>query len=266
MEMKIFDDQGKQVGEIEKPGVVCDEGYWYEPIKYRPKNERDIFACDGNGKKIVYLTTQFPVWVFQYIPTPAPELLKAIGMKVDGDRPRECKAGDTIWVTGMWIKAFSGSSYIGTYRWHLVKADPAPVVHTSCEGCDLEHQLSIRCRRCFERPDNKSEHTNWTAKVEDAPTSDRNNLIGQADSWRSICDLCIELGYHPPAILEGGTCNYIRTFIRDLHRRANEEGYSVEEIGDYLKTFPYFTAKDALRDINDPNCGIKAVTNRRGTK
>jgi len=55
----------------------------------------------------------------------------------------------------------------------------------------------------------------------------------------------------------------VKGFIRDLHARAGEERYSTEEISEYLKT----SCQGWLVEIiNDPQYGIRAVTNRRGTK
>jgi len=70
----------------------------------------------------------FPFWVAVEIPTPTPAQLATIGMKLDGDRPRECKprCEDRIWDGNYSVFNLSKNhKLVGTYRWHLVKADPA---------------------------------------------------------------------------------------------------------------------------------------------
>jgi hypothetical protein len=39
----------------------------------------------------------------------------------------------------------------------------------SCRGCRLDNQLSCLCKKCFARPDNKSERKNYTPAPAPAP-------------------------------------------------------------------------------------------------
>jgi len=125
--MKTFDEHGKQMGEIEKPGPIKQGGVWYEATEYRaPKKNEAYLSLDGVD---VLAWSDSPQegerWIMRPIPAPTPEQLKAIGMKLDGDRPRECKEVILVWVEdGPWNQV-EGCYTIGTYRWHLVKADPA---------------------------------------------------------------------------------------------------------------------------------------------
>ncbi len=119
--MKIFDEHGKQIGEIEKPGPVEHDGKWWEPATYRLPLKDDICYLP---KLNVYRSggdATAPRWIMHEIPTPTPEQLRATGDKLDGDRPRECRVGETVWNGMNWF----GMAKAGTYRWHLVKADPA---------------------------------------------------------------------------------------------------------------------------------------------
>jgi hypothetical protein len=61
-------------------------------------------------------------------------------------------------------------------------------------------------------------------------------------------------------------------FIRSLHRRAGEERYSVERIAHWIFMSQNIFILDEepecclIESLNDPQDGIKAVTNRRRTK
>jgi len=124
--------QGKIGGvnvELDRPEPVEQGGVWYEAVEYRLPNKSDkiivvecgLFLCrlhrviiDGEG----YATT----WIMRPIPTPTPEQLRAIGYKLDGDKPRECKSGDKIWHGDQCVTYYSGFDQM--CRWH-VKDDPA---------------------------------------------------------------------------------------------------------------------------------------------
>jgi hypothetical protein len=54
----------------------------------------------------------------------------------------------------------------------------------------------------------------------------------------------------------------VLAFIRDLHRRAGEERYSIEEIKKWLLTLPLNSYASVT--IVSPSSGIKAVTERSG--
>jgi hypothetical protein len=82
----------------------------------------------------------------------------------------------------------------------------------------------------------------------------------KAAAYDGVAKLCNELGMPK----ELSYCD----FIRDLHRRAGE-GYSVEEIMEWFESRVWIgvNTTGAFREfISDSRVGIKAVTNRRGTK
>jgi hypothetical protein len=139
VEMKIYDERGKQIGAIDRPEPVEQDGVWYEAVEYRRPVKGDkivivdcgLFLCrlrrtiiDGEG----YATT----WIMRPIPTPTQDQLTAIGKKLDGDRPRECKSGDKIWHGGQCVTYYSGFGQM--CRWHM-KDDPAKATGEREEGC-----------------------------------------------------------------------------------------------------------------------------------
>jgi hypothetical protein len=151
--MKIFDEHGKRVGEIEKPGPVEQDGVWWEATEHRNPHIDEMFFDKGSVER-AYVDCPIICWIMATIPTPTPEQLKAIGYKLDGDRPRECVKKSVVWCGSdvieidKWPTAYD--FLIGSYRWHLVKADPAKatgereIKTTYCFKC---HYLkNLRCQ------------------------------------------------------------------------------------------------------------------------
>jgi hypothetical protein len=135
--MKIFDERGKQVGEIEKPEPVEQDGVWYEAVEYRAPKEGDNYIS-YTGMVVTAIFDDYPKshWIMRPIPTPTSEQLKAIGMKLRDDSPVECKNDEIIWggLSACRLDPHgSNAIHLGTYRWHLVKDESAPV--KSCGTC-----------------------------------------------------------------------------------------------------------------------------------
>jgi len=127
--MKIFDEHGKPMGEIEKPGLIQQSGNWWESVSYRKVKQGEHYYNDQVN--CVYEANRDMLsesWIMRPVPTPTPTQLKSIGMKLDGDRPKECHMNDVIWDKNIFQNyhhVFASSQDVGTYRWHLVKAAPA---------------------------------------------------------------------------------------------------------------------------------------------
>jgi hypothetical protein len=71
------------------------------------------------------------------IPKPSSDQLKAIGMKLKGNKPQICQERDTIWdgVKDIHI-TIPHYPFIGTYRWHLVRDDPSMIpTGKTCDDC-----------------------------------------------------------------------------------------------------------------------------------
>lgn len=79
--MKIFDEQGKRVGEIDKPGPVEQDGVWYEAVEYRParKNELTLdtswqdYGAPTGLVRAVMRDTKKEYWIISPVPTPTLE-------------------------------------------------------------------------------------------------------------------------------------------------------------------------------------------------
>lgn len=96
--MKIYDEHGAQVGEIEKPEPVKQDGVWFEPVEYRIPIVGD-FILNSNGD-IIPATIDFchvEFWIMRPIPRATLKQLKAIGMKERDGRPVEVKDGNKVW-------------------------------------------------------------------------------------------------------------------------------------------------------------------------
>jgi hypothetical protein len=165
-------------------------------------------------------------------------------MKVDGDRPRECRDGDVVWNNsyenrpgGMHYevttvnKCGATGELMGTHRWHIM-------------------MLWYR-----------NERKNHPPKVED---TEKATMLMNLSAY----ELCISLGMKSG--VSDHMCEDINAFIRDLYRRVGEERYSVEEVDNFIKLnlvshegwFNDLINKLRLK-LNDPQDGIKAVTERR---
>ncbi|MFA5107751.1 MAG: hypothetical protein WC497_05520 [Patescibacteria group bacterium] len=114
--MKIFNEHGK-------PNPVEQDGVWFEPTERRAARIGEDYWNDHCGRitKCGGCDNWFSTWIMFPIPAPVPEQLKAIGMKLDGDRPRECNEGDKIW-HGRAVTYYE--EWEPMIRWHLVKDEP----------------------------------------------------------------------------------------------------------------------------------------------
>jgi hypothetical protein len=164
-----FEQGGVKVS-LEVPGPMQQDGVWCEFCEYRFPKKNELYFY--RGCYIVHALSDhgghfedIPCWIATPIPTPTPEQLKAIGMKLRDDRPMVCRADDFIWSTARLDEKAGEKDLIrgchdcipeiGHYRWHLVpaKADP---VHTSC--CKnwisaLPDKSTNRCGNCAREND-----------------------------------------------------------------------------------------------------------------
>jgi hypothetical protein len=162
--------------------------------------------------------------------------------------------------------------------------------HTDCTGCkraifnkhyrDMEswmdvcaaNQLDEECLDCFDDPrDERKNYTPQPPKGEDAIKDNAQKY------WENVYLHCQKLGMQPKTGLTGE--QDVCAFIRDLHARAGEERFNIPEIRGYLtgclmlqsiggeyttRTERNQSLREAISDINDPQDGIKAVTERGG--
>ena len=154
--MNIYDEHGIQVGEIERPEPVEQDGKWWEPVEYRLP-QKDEYALSSHES--IYRSegvSIIPFWIMQPIPTPTAEQLKAIGMKKRDDRPVEVKLNDMVWNGD----GSYGNAMLGSCRWVLVPAEKVKIpvtinptedkfydkaekepAHRSCVGCEKQQPL-----------------------------------------------------------------------------------------------------------------------------
>ena len=124
--MKIYDEHGAQVGELERPEPVEQDGVWYEAVAYRkPLPGENVYDLE-EVHLLKSCSDRCREWVMRLIPTPTAEQLKAIGMKKRDDRPVEVKLNDMVWNGD----GSYGNAMLGSCRWVLVPAEKS-----ICAGC-----------------------------------------------------------------------------------------------------------------------------------
>jgi len=147
--MKLTGKLGNVNVELDRPEPMEQDGVWYEAVEFRSPKKGEMFKrCDKNHILPAICDEQDDgQWIMRPIPTPAPSQLKAIGYKLDGDRPREVKKDDVIWSLG--------NRCIGSYRWHLVKDDPAKVTGEEVELMICDHAVECLVDGCPHKVDHK---------------------------------------------------------------------------------------------------------------
>jgi len=138
------DDSGDWFTRCGEAWSFTDGGVAENRIKFCPYCGKTICA-------VIYSEQDEPL---SPIPEPTPEQLAAIGKVLDGDAPRVCEDGDIIWRDDRndFGIATSMNKYVGKLCWHLkdAPAQPEPVEHRSCEGCESNDPKSKRpCGVCF---------------------------------------------------------------------------------------------------------------------
>jgi hypothetical protein len=154
--MKIYDEHGAQVGELERPEPVEQDGVWYEAVAYRkPLPGENVYDLE-EVHLLKSCSDRCREWVMRLIPTPTAEQLKAIGMKKRDDRPVEVKLNDMVWNGD----GSYGNAMLGSCRWVLVPAEKVKIpvtinptedkfydkaekepAHRSCVGCEKQQPL-----------------------------------------------------------------------------------------------------------------------------
>jgi len=231
--MKIYDERGKQIGAIDRPEPVEQGGVWYEAVEFRSPKKGEMFKrCDKNHILPAICDEQDDGrWIMRPIPTPTSSQLDAIGMKLDGDRPTICVSGKCGYVwDGEHVLTYISPTHVlvGTYRWRLVKADPAK------------------------------------AKGEDASLTTPD---GQIEAWKEVFAVCCELGMNIQTNLSGmeDVLAFIRDLHERAGEGYTVEQIQYY-LGRCYLSRRMGTLYEAQTRINDPQDGIKAVTSRRGTK
>jgi hypothetical protein len=133
-----------------------------------------------------------------------------------------------------------------------------------CDGCTTP---AILCPNANEPKDKVKECASKNNKMlvakEPAPKVTDDNVIAafHKESWEYIITLCVELGM--PSSIDKTIKDQVVDFIRSLAQRAGEE-YSVPEIISWIKHCNQLGLFPSQGRINDPQDGIKAVTERKG--
>ena len=145
--------------------------------------------------------------------------------------------------------------------------------HTSCIGCvNADEKIKGDCLICVDWSKNsygqiRARYTPQPPKGEDAPASKTYGYCTECDKvWQE----CLKLGLKIKTNGIEVTADDVIEGIRDLHRMAGEERYSVEEINAYLESLKsqvrngsYNVAIEYARTtLNDERFGIKAVTEK----
>jgi hypothetical protein len=187
--------QGKIGGvdvELDRPEPVEQDGVWYEAVEYHiPKCDELYFY--NNELLRAFGTDNKPWWIMRPIPAPTPAQLKAIGMKLDVDKPRECRDGDNVWdydgeTNGQYTvtKGLTHWQTIGTYRWHLVKADTAKATG--------EREIkTIYCFECHYLKRNLCQLNLWNnggcLHFWKKPHDDTAKARMERESWQCVCGI-----------------------------------------------------------------------------
>lgn len=273
--MKIFDSRGNPTGELDRPEIAEQGGVWYEFAQPICPKTGDLILEPADEKvykaTMNYFKSQLR-WKAEPIPTPTAADLKAINMRVKGDRPKWCEKGDIVW-TGTCasdpLDFLCGRENYAGYRWLLedapVEKEPA---HTSCRGCGhYNNNEAGEQSPCLGCGGDGNQFKNYTPaipapKVTDA---DADVMQHQADSFWRLHDECRCLGFEYSK--DGGVTleQDIIAFIRSLAQRAGEERYTTGEIAFYFGTIHVDEASsynDLITLLNDTQDGIKAVTGR----
>jgi hypothetical protein len=129
--MKIFDERGNPVGEIDRPEPLESGGKWWEAVEYRSPKLNEPFFSEPRQQAIVRDWESCPPikrWITREIPRATPEQLKVRGMRERDGRPVQCVSNDRIWIGG--YVGIAGPEYAGTWQFVLEPAPPEKPVET----------------------------------------------------------------------------------------------------------------------------------------
>ena len=168
--------------DIEKPGVILQDGKWWEFVEFRKAEVGETIyddkCCQTNLLRMASGHTVSEYWIASEIPRATPEQLKAIGMKERDERPVACLPGLAVWNRLYRDVTVHDTDLLGKYRFALVP-DVQKEIHTSCEGC--EHALGNQyrnwnkkeCEACFLVMEYSLERKNYTPKQPSTPEEPR---------------------------------------------------------------------------------------------
>jgi hypothetical protein len=154
--------------DISKPGMIEQDGKWWEPGEYKNPNKGEYWYGISGGK--IYgpcnRDEDYPNWIMSKIPRASASQLAAIGMRERDGRPVEVKRDDILWA-GSYPIYHADKEYIGKFRFILepvVKRE----VHTSCEGCWKFKPKTENCwNACYDYE--TRERKNYTPKQPPRP-------------------------------------------------------------------------------------------------
>ncbi len=142
--MKIFDENQRPVGELNKPGPRLHRRYWWEATEYRfPEHGEYFLDNDQNILQATPFIEHDTSWIMSPVPTPTNyqlDQLKADGLRkrTGESTPMACEVGDYVWGKNGFEFGGTESCSKGSFRWRfetIPNKQPAPVIYTSCEGC-----------------------------------------------------------------------------------------------------------------------------------
>jgi hypothetical protein len=171
--------------DIEKPGVILQDGKWWEFVEFRKAEVGETIyddkCCQTNLLRMASGHTVSEYWIASEIPRATPEQLKAIGMKERDERPVACLPGLAVWNRLYRDVTVHDTDLLGKYRFVLVP-DVQEEVHISCEGCAnwIPCFNEGRCLNCFDRTRTASHvRKNYTPKPP------------QTEEPRNTCAVCL---------------------------------------------------------------------------
>ena len=153
--MKIYDERGTQVGELERPEPVEQDRVWWEAVEYRCHKLGEYY-WNGKGVTKVIYPHHWSSWIMRPIPRATPEQLKAVGMRERDLSPVMPQKGYKIW-NGREVITWNTDMDIGKRRWVLVPAEKS-----ICTDCTTP---AILCPQANEPKDKVKECGSKNAKM-----------------------------------------------------------------------------------------------------
>lgn len=171
--MKIITTINGKTIEIDDPGLIEQDGKWWESVEYRVASYNEYSLTPLHPKTVIrsiFAEGCAPGWIVQEIPKPTDAQVRAIGKVLEGAVPVLCVEGDFVWTKhGPFTAVGCLRHHIGKYRWRL---KDTPKVDKDC--------------RTFEDIDPIGGHHGYQPREPEYQLLQLGDIIQFGDEWCGI--------------------------------------------------------------------------------